>query len=117
MNEPSSNAGGVGGPGDNGAGEAAQQDVRDSFGTNPATSGGSGAQDPNATTASLGSTEGADPRAGATAPGGDQAVPPQQDAIPAAAPAAPATPATPAAPTSGAGEQPTLVQPAVSEEQ
>ncbi|OLE23890.1 MAG: hypothetical protein AUG49_14780 [Catenulispora sp. 13_1_20CM_3_70_7] len=108
MNEPSSNAGGVGGPGDNGADQAAQQDVRDSFGTNPATSGGSGAQDPNATTASPGPTEGADPRAGATAPGGDQAVPPQQDTIPAAAPAAPATP------PAGRGEQPTLVQPAVS---
>ncbi|MFL6113748.1 MAG: trypsin-like peptidase domain-containing protein [Catenulispora sp.] len=116
MNEPSSNAGGVGGLGDNGAGEAAQQDVRDSFGSNPATSGGSGAQDPNAATAALGPAEGADPRAGATAPGGDQAAPSQQDAIPAAAPAAPATqPPTPPTPPTGGGEQPTLVQPAVPE--
>ncbi|GAA2001711.1 S1C family serine protease [Catenulispora subtropica] len=82
MNEPSSNAGGVGGLGENGAGEAAHQDVRDTFGANPATSGGSGAQDPNATTASFPAGDGADPLAGATAP------------------------------TPAAADQPTLIQPA-----
>jgi len=53
MNEPSSNAGGVGGLGDNGAGDPAHQDVHDSFGANPAAAGGSGGQDPNAMTASI----------------------------------------------------------------
>jgi putative serine protease PepD len=46
MNEPSSNSSSGGGLGDNGATEAAHQDVSDSFGANPAASGGSGAQDP-----------------------------------------------------------------------
>jgi len=93
MNEPSSNAGGVGGLGDNGANEAAHQDVSDSFGANPAASGGSGAQDP-------------------------QAVPPQQDAVPptAIAQPAPQAPADPnptlIQPASGEPDQ-TLIQPAV----
>jgi putative serine protease PepD len=93
MNEPSSNAGGVGGLGDNGANEAAHQDVSDSFGANPAASGGSGAQDP-------------------------QAVPPQQDAVPptAAPQPAPQAPADPnptlTQPASGEPDQ-TLIQPAV----
>ncbi|NUP50661.1 MAG: PDZ domain-containing protein [Catenulispora sp.] len=68
MNEPSSNAGGVGGLGDNRAGDPAHQDVNDSFGANPAAAGGSGGQDPNAMTASL-------PTGGG--------VPPKQDAVPA----------------------------------
>ncbi|MEY9909126.1 putative serine protease PepD [Catenulispora sp. MAP12-49] len=83
MNEPSSNAGGVGGLGDNGANEAAHQDVSDSFGANPAASGGSGAQDP-------------------------QAVPPQQDAVPPTVASQPAA-QTPQAP---ADTNPTLIQPA-----
>ncbi|MEY9933230.1 putative serine protease PepD [Catenulispora sp. GP43] len=96
MNEPSSNAGGVGGLGDNGATEAAHQDVSESFGANPAASGGSGAQDP-------------------------QTVPPQQDAVPPTvasqpAPQAPQAPAdtnpTLIQPTAGPSDQ-TLVQPAV----
>jgi putative serine protease PepD len=84
MNEPSSNAGGVGGLGDNGADEAAQQDVRESFGANPAAARDSGAQHA-------------------------QAVPPQQDAVPPTA-THPVQPAPQAAP---ADSDATLVQPAV----
>ena len=93
MNEPSSNAGGVGGLGDNSATEAAHQDVSESFGANPAASGGSGAQDP-------------------------QAVPPRQDAVPptAASQPAPQAPADPnptlIQPASGQPDQ-TLIQPPV----
>ncbi|MEZ0107884.1 putative serine protease PepD [Catenulispora sp. EB89] len=83
MNEPSSNAGGSGGLGDNGANEAAQQDVRESFGANPAASGGSGAQDP-------------------------QAGPAQQDAVP---PTAAAQPAQQPAPQPAPADNPTLIQP------
>ncbi|MBS2540023.1 hypothetical protein KGQ20_45500, partial [Catenulispora sp. NF23] len=87
MNEPSSNAGGVGGLGDNGANEAADQDVRASFGANPAAPSGSGAQDP-------------------------QAMPPQQDALPPTAASQPVPgepdatliqPAVPAPPAPAAG--------------
>ncbi|NUR57853.1 MAG: hypothetical protein HOV87_04000, partial [Catenulispora sp.] len=100
MNESSSNEGGVGGLGGNGAGDPAHQDVRDSFGANPATAGGgSGAQDPNAMTASLPNGGSADRWSGATAPGGEQG----------AAPAAPAAPQHDAVPP---GEEATLVQPA-----
>jgi putative serine protease PepD len=92
MNEPSSNAGGSGGLGDNGANEAAQ-DVRESFGANPAASGGSGAQDP-------------------------QAVPGQQDAVPPTFAPQPAPQAAPAEnPTliqpAADGPDQTLIQPAV----
>ncbi|MEY9858905.1 putative serine protease PepD [Catenulispora sp. GAS73] len=93
MNEPSSNAGGSGGLGDNGANEAAQQDVRESFGANPAASGGSGAQDP-------------------------QAGPAQQDAVPPTVASQPAPQAAPADnPTliqpAADGPDQTLIQPAV----
>src|SRR4051794_38709482 len=94
MNEPSSNAGGVGGLGDNGAGDPAHQDVHDSFAANPAAAGGSGAQDPNARTAALPNSGGADQWGGATPSGGEQSVPARQDAVP-------------------AGEEATMVQPAV----
>ena len=79
MNEPSSNAGGVGGLGDNGPADPAHQDVRDSFGANPAATGGSGAQDPNTRTASL-----------------RNSTPPQQDAVPAGEEATMVQPAVPA---------------------